>query len=181
MTNVEGPNTRFCIWVQGCSIRCKGCANSHMWNRADGTIYDVEDMVELIASYKDKIEGITFLGGEPLEQIEAVTYISKKVQELGLTVLVFTGYDYQEISSRQDVKELIKHIDMLIDGKYDETQRDFSRAWVGSSNQNYYFFSDKYDESVITRFKNKIELRIDKNNKISFNGMGNFEELMKAI
>jgi anaerobic ribonucleoside-triphosphate reductase activating protein len=181
MTNVEGPNTRFCIWVQGCSIRCKGCANSHMWNKADGTIYDVEDMVELIASYKDKIEGITFLGGEPLEQIEAVTYISKKVQELGLTVLVFTGYDYQEISSRQDIKELIKHIDMLIDGKYDETQRDFSRAWVGSSNQNYYFFSDKYDESVITKFKNKIELRIDKNNKISFNGMGNFEELMKAI
>jgi anaerobic ribonucleoside-triphosphate reductase activating protein len=181
MTNVEGPNTRFCIWVQGCSIRCKGCANFHMWNSADGTIYDVEDMVELIASYKEKIEGITFLGGEPLEQIEAVTYISKKVQELGLTVLVFTGYDYQEISSRQDVKELIKHIDMLIDGKYDETQRDFSRAWVGSSNQNYYFFSDKYDESVITKFKNKIELRIDKNNKISFNGMGNFEELMKAI
>ena len=70
---------------------------------------------------------------------------------------------------------------MLIDGKYDETQRDFSRAWVGSSNQNYYFFSDKYNESVITKFKNKIELRIDKNNKISFNGMGNFEELMKAI
>ena len=181
ITNVEGPNTRFCIWVQGCSIHCKGCANSHMWNKADGTIYDVEEMVKLIASYKDRIEGITFLGGEPLEQIEAVTHISKKVQELGLTVLVFTGYDYNQIATRKEVQELVKSVDILIDGKYDETKKDFSRAWVGSSNQNYYFFSNKYDESVITKFKNKIELRIDKNNKISFNGMGNFEELMKAI
>ena len=181
ITNVEGPNTRFCIWVQGCSIRCKGCANSHMWNKADGTIYDVEEMVKLIASYKDRIEGITFLGGEPLDQIEAVTHISKKVQELGLTVLVFTGYDYNQIATRKEVQELVKSVDILIDGRYDETKRDFSRAWVGSSNQNYYFFSNKYDESVITKFKNKIELRIDKNNKISFNGMGNFEELMKAI
>ena len=181
ITNVEGPNARFCIWTQGCSIRCKGCANSHMWNKAEGTIFEVDKMVELINSYKDKIEGITFLGGEPLDQIEAVTYISKKVQELGLTVLVFTGYEYQTISTKKEVQELVKHIDILIDGRYDETKRDFSRAWVGSSNQNYYFFSDKYDKSIITKFKNKIEVRIDKNNKISLNGMGNFEELMKAI
>ena len=181
MTNVEGPNTRFCIWVQGCSIHCKGCANSHMWNKAEGTIYDVEAMVELIASYKDKIEGITFLGGEPLEQIEAVTYICKKAKELGLTVLVFTGYTYKEIATKPSVEELIRHVDILIDGEYRESQKDFSRAWVGSSNQTYYFFSDRYDESVITEFKNKIELRIDKNNNISLNGMGNFEEVLKAI
>ena len=149
VTNVEGPNARFCIWVQGCSIRCKGCANAHMWNKADGTIYDVDKIVDLIASYKDKIEGITFLGGEPLEQIEAVTYISKKVKELGLTVLVFTGYDYPEIVTKNEVQELIKYIDILIDGKYEEVKQDFSRAWVGSSNQNYYFFSNRYDKSII--------------------------------
>ena len=152
-----------------------------MWNKAEGTIYNVDKMVELISSYKDKIEGITFLGGEPLEQIEAVTYISKKVKELGLTVLIFTGYDYHLISTKKEVQELTKHIDILIDGKYDETQQDFSRAWVGSSNQNYYFFSNRYDKSIINKYKNKIEVRIDKNNKISLNGMGNFKELMKAI
>ena len=152
-----------------------------MWNKADGTIYDVEDMVELIASYKDRIEGITFLGGEPLEQIEAVTYICKRAKELGLTVLVFTGYTYKEVATNPSVEELIRHVDILIDGEYRESQKDFSRAWVGSSNQTYYFFSDRYDESVITEFKNKIELRIDKNNNISLNGMGNFEEVLKAI
>ena len=97
ITNVEGVGTRFAIWVQGCSIRCVGCANSHMWDFGGGTSYKVEDFIETIKGYKDKIEGITWLGGEPLEQIEPVTKISKAVQELGLSVIVFTGYDYADI------------------------------------------------------------------------------------
>ena len=135
----------------------------------------------MIKSYKDKIEGITFLGGEPLEQIEVVTEISKAVQKMGLSVLVFTGYKYSELSERKEFKELTKHIDILIDGKYEEDKQDFSRPWVGSSNQNYHFLSNKYDESIITKYKNKIELRIDKNNNISLNGMGNFKEVLKAM
>ena len=144
-------------------------------------LYKVEELIDLIKSYKDKIEGITFLGGEPLEQIEAVTEISKAVQKMGLSVLVFTGYKYSELSERKEFKELAKHIDILIDGKYEEDKQDFSRPWVGSSNQNYYFFSDRYNESIITKYKNKIELRIDKNNNISLNGMGNFKEIIKAM
>ena len=181
ITRAEGPNARFCIWVQGCSLHCKGCANYAMWDKDGGTIYNVEELIELIKSYKDKIEGITFLGGEPLEQIEAVTEISKAVQEMGLSVLVFTGYKYSELSERKEFKELTKYIDILIDGKYEEDKQDFSRPWVGSSNQNYYFLSNKYDESIITKYKNKIELRIDKNNNISLNGMGNFKEVLKAM
>ena len=181
ITRAEGPNARFCIWVQGCSLHCKGCANYAMWDKDGGTIYNVEELIELIKSYKDKIEGITFLGGEPLEQIEAVTEISKAVQKMGLSVLVFTGYKYSELSERKEFKELTKHIDILIDGKYEEDKQDFSRPWVGSSNQNYYFFSDRYNESIITKYKNKIELRIDKNNNISLNGMGNFKEIIKAM
>lgn len=181
ITRTEGPNARFCIWVQGCSLQCNGCANTAMWDKKGGTVYKVEELIDLIKSYKDKIEGITFLGGEPLEQIEAVTEISKAVQKMGLSVLVFTGYKYSELSKRKEFKELTKYIDILIDGRYEEDKQDFSRPWVGSSNQNYYFFSDRYNESIITKYKNKIELRIDKNNNISLNGMGNFKEIIKAM
>ena len=118
-TEVEGPGARFCIWVQGCSIRCYGCANSHMWNFDGGKIYEVSQIVEIISGYKNEIEGLTFLGGEPLDQIDAVIEISKKVKDLGLTVLVFTGYDYESIKDNLKVKELVNHIDVLIDGKYD--------------------------------------------------------------
>lgn len=181
ITKAEGPNTRFCIWVQGCSLHCKGCANHAMWDKEGGTIYETSEIINLIKSYKDKIGGITFLGGEPLEQIEAVTEISKAVQEMGLSVLVFTGYKYSELSGKKEFKELVKYIDVLIDGRYEEDKQDFSRPWVGSSNQNYYFFSNRYDESIITSYKNKIEVRIDNDNNISLNGMGNFKELLEIM
>ena len=87
----------------------------------------------------------------------------------------------QTLKNRQDFQELIRYVDILIDGRYEEDKQDFSRPWVGSSNQNYYFFTDRYDESIISKYKNKIEVRIDKNNKISLNGMGNFKELLKTM
>lgn len=181
ITNVEGVGTRFAIWVQGCSIRCKGCANSHMWNFDGGTSYKVDDFIEIIKRYKDKIEGITFLGGEPLEQIKAVTEISKAAQELGLSVILFTGYEFKDLENNKDFQELVKYVDILIDGKYEQDKTDYSRAWVGSSNQNYYFLTDRYNKSVITECKNKIEVRISSNNKIIMTGMGDFNALAKLV
>ncbi len=181
ITNVEGVGTRFAIWTQGCSIRCKGCANSRMWDFNGGISYNITDFIEIIKSYKDKIEGITWLGGEPTEQIKAVTKISKAAQELGLSVIVFSGYEYTDLKNRQDFKELAKYIDILIDGKYEQDKTDYSRAWVGSSNQNYYFLTDRYDKSVIYENKNKIEVRISPDNEVMLTGMGDFKELIEAI
>lgn len=177
ITNVEGPGTRFCIWTQGCSIRCKGCANSHMWDFGGGTLYSVADFIEIIKSYKDKIEGITWLGGEPLDQIQSVTAISKAAQDLGLSVLVFTGRNYNQIKDSKDFQELAKYTDILIDGQFQEENIDYSRAWVGSSNQNYYFLTSRYDESVIYNYKNRIEVRISPESDVILTGMGNFKEL----
>lgn len=181
MTNVEGVGTRFAIWVQGCSIHCKGCANLHMWDVNGGKLYEIDEFIKIIKSYSDKIEGITWLGGEPTEQIESVTKISKAVQEFGLSVIVFTGYNYNELEKRMDFQELAKYTDILIDGKYEQDKTDYSRAWVGSSNQNYYFLSDRYDESVIYENKNKIEIRISPDSDVVMTGMGNFEKLLKLI
>ena len=177
ITDVEGVGTRFAIWVQGCSIHCKGCANSHMWDKKGGTLYNTDDLINLIKSYKDRVEGVTFLGGEPLEQIEAVTEISKAVQEIGLSVIMFTGYEYRNLEQRADFQELIKYIDILIDGRYEQDKTDYSRAWVGSSNQNYYFLTDRYNKTVITECKNKIEIRISPDNTVVITGMGNFEQI----
>jgi len=181
ITNVEGVGTRFAIWVQGCSIRCKGCANSHMWDKTGGTLYNVDDMINLIKSYKGRIEGVTFLGGEPLEQIEVIIEISRAVQDIGLSVIVFTGYEYKNLKHRADFQELIKYVDILIDGRYEQDKTDYSRAWVGSSNQNYYFLTDRYDKSVITECKNKIEVRVSPDNKVILTGMGDFNELMEVM
>lgn len=181
ITDVEGVGTRFAIWVQGCSIHCKGCANSHMWNKECGTLYNTDDFINLIKQYKDRVEGVTFLGGEPLEQIQSVTEISKAVQSFGLSVIVFTGYEYKDLEHNLDFQELIKYVDILIDGRYEQDKTDYSRAWVGSSNQNYYFLTNRYDKSVITEYKNKIEVRINPNNSVVLTGMGDFKQLMEVM
>ena len=181
VSEVEGPNKRFVMWLQGCSIRCKDCANSDMWNKEGGTVYDVKNIIELIKNYSSKIEGITFLGGEPLDQLEAVKYICKQSQNMGLSVVVFTGYEYENIKNKPEIKELINYIDILIDGKFDSSKKDFSRPWVGSTNQKYHFFSDKYNESILTKYKNKFELRVDEKNKIFINGMGDYFKLTDIV
>lgn len=181
ITDVEGIGTRFAIWVQGCSLHCKGCANSHMWDKEGGTLYNTDDLINLIKSYKDRVEGVTFLGGEPLEQIQAVTVISKAVQEIGLSVIVFTGYEYKSLEHKADFQELIKYVDILIDGRYEQDKTDYSRAWVGSSNQKYYYFSNRYNQEIVSTHKNKIEVRISPNNKVVMSGMGNFEKIKEMV
>ena len=66
-TKVEGPGTRCCIWVQGCSIHCKGCGNKETWSFDGGQLIDTDKIYNIISSSKE-IEGVTFLGGEPFEQ-----------------------------------------------------------------------------------------------------------------
>ena len=179
-TNVEGPGTRFCIWVQGCSIHCVGCANSALWDKNGGKEYSVSEIVGMINRNRQEIEGVTFLGGEPLEQIKPVTEIAKHVQQMGLSVLVFTGYDYDNLKSNPDFCELEKYVDILIDGKYEKDKRDFSRPWVGSSNQNYYFLSDRYDESILSKYRSKFEIHLN-NGEVALNGMGDIKKLKKVL
>jgi anaerobic ribonucleoside-triphosphate reductase activating protein len=70
-TEVEGPGRRACVWVQGCSIRCPGCFNTHMWARDTGFTVTVDELASRIVETTG-IEGVTFLGGEPFEQAEAL-------------------------------------------------------------------------------------------------------------
>jgi len=180
-TKADGIGTRFAIWVQGCSLRCDGCANSFMWNFEGGISYDVCDFIDIIKSNSDKIEGITWLGGEPTEQIEAVTEISEAVKKMGLSVILFSGYDYSELLKRPDFKKLARYVDILIDGRFEKDKQDFSRPWVGSSNQNYYFLSDRYSMQDVEKCKNKIEIRISADSNILMTGMGDSEKLRELI
>ena len=139
-TKVEGPGTRYCIWFQGCSRHCKGCFAKATWDRLGGTEYNVEEILADILNTKG-IEGVTFLGGEPFEQPEALGYLSRKIKESGLSVLCFTGGVYEDLKTKYS--DILNNIDILIDGEYVEEERDFSRPWAGSKNQRYHFLSSR--------------------------------------
>ncbi len=179
-TQVEGPGKRFCIWVQGCNKHCAGCFAKDTWEFGAGQDYEVSDLIEMIKSEKN-IEGVTFLGGEPFEQANELSKLSRIIKSLELSVVCFTGYSYEELQAKHDtdVDEFIKNIDLLIDGGFEVDKFDLSRPWVGSSNQRYIFLTDFYSQKDIDKCKNKIEARISPDGKLEINGMGDFEQIKK--
>ena len=77
--------------------------------------------------------------------------------------------------------QILENIDLLIDGEFKEKEKDFSRPWVGSKNQNYHFLSNKFNKNILEEYKNKIEVNIQKNGTIFINGMGDFDEITKKL
>lgn len=179
-TKVEGPGRRYCIWTQGCSRHCRGCQAVHTWSHEAGFLIEVQDIISDIFKQKD-IEGITFLGGEPFEQAQACGIIASEVKKSGLSVLCFTGWYLEDLRMKEKNRLLLENTDLLIDGPFEIDKTDYSRPWCGSSNQRYHFLTDRYNEEIFTKYKNKVEVNISKNGVVFMNGMGNFREILQKI
>lgn len=181
-THAEGPNQRFCLWVQGCSRHCDGCFAKSTWSHRKNRIMSVDELFFLIKEQKG-IEGVTFLGGEPFEQAKPLAELARKVHNLGLSVLTFTGNTFEELkkSENEDIQALLKYTDLLIDGGFEKENFDLSRPWVGSKNQRYIFLTDRYSAEEIKNYKNKIEVRIEKNGFVFMNGMGDFDAIKRDL
>lgn len=181
LTTVEGPGKRFCLWVQGCSIRCEGCGVPWTWSEKNGRTIGVEELFYQIKVSKEEngIEGVTFLGGEPFDQAEALGKLARMVKNIGLTVMTFSGYLYEDLKNREDCQGLLAATDLLIDGPFVKEKLDLSRPWIGSSNQRYHFLTSayKYLEGQLTGIGNKIEIRILEDGTVSVNGMATQQTL----
>lgn len=98
-----------------------------------------------ILSLGDSIEGITLSGGEPLDQIDAVTALLGRIRgETDLSVLLFTGYEWDEITLMPGSDELLACADVVIAGRYDKT-RCLASGLRGSSNQTFHFLTNRYN------------------------------------
>ncbi|WML33260.1 4Fe-4S single cluster domain-containing protein [Clostridium sp. OS1-26] len=184
VTNVEGPGKRACIWVQGCSRHCPGCAAPSTWDKDKGYEVTVEELAQKILNGPE-IEGVTFVGGEPFEQAQALSKLGAILKKENLSIVTFTGYLLEELqeSSNDDIKNLLGITDILIDGPYIKEKKDLSRPWVGSSNQRYHFLTDRYNhiKNNLYEIKNQIEVRMDSQGKILINGMGDFESIKELF
>nr|WP_148315838.1 4Fe-4S single cluster domain-containing protein [Aneurinibacillus aneurinilyticus] len=183
-TRVEGPGLRYSIWVQGCPIRCEGCFNPHTWNMEGGVIKDIDEVfydIKNTLKASPELEGVTFLGGEPFSQANELSILAKKLKEINLSIVTFSGYDYETIirSNNPSWNRLLKETDLLIDGPYIQELHDLSRPWIGSKNQQYRFLTDFYKkiEEVIPFIPNKLEVRLYPDGTITANGMAHSLDL----
>ena len=181
-TRAEGPGMRFTLWVQGCGRGCPGCYAKELWDPAGGWEATAEEIIGQIAGTPG-IEGVTFLGGEPMEQAAELARVGEAAREMGLSVVTFTGFTREELLSggNPDRLRLLACTDLLIDGGYQEENRDLSRPWVGSSNQRYLFLTDRYTMEDVEKCHNRVEFRLDRTGVLRLNGMGDFAALEKLL
>jgi len=146
-------------------MRCPGCCNPEMLAFEGGRMIPVSEIVARIAAAtaEQGIEGITLLGGEPLAQAAAATDIARAARQLGLSVMVFSGYTLEEIHGLKDAAaaELLAFADILVDGRYERDLPDSQRRWIGSTNQRIHFLTDRYrSDDPCWNKKNTIEIRL---------------------
>ena len=150
-TEAEGPGRRFAVWFQGCPMRCPGCCNPEFIPFKGGEQRRLADVVaELRQAHAEHgLEGVTILGGEPLAHAPGSAGIAKAAGEMGLGVMLFSGYTLEHIRGMPDpaVAVLLAYTDMLVDGQYVRDEPDDDRRWIGSANQRIHFFTDRYSEA----------------------------------
>ncbi len=163
-TEAEGPGKRFAVWFQGCLLRCPGCCNPEFLPFKGGQTKTVAEMAEWMTRTRDEggIEGITLLGGEPFSHAVAGVALARTARELGLSVMVFSGYAIEELRGRPEleVAELLALTDILVDGPYDRDNPDNERRWIGSTNQRIHFLTPRYSFDEQWRKKNTLEIRV---------------------
>ena len=132
---LNGDGIRAVFWVTGCSHHCKGCHNPETWDENYGQLVTKDTYKELaLALDPDYISGVTWSGGDPLycgnrkELENLIMFVHDNFQK---TQWLYTGFLWEDIKDL----EIMKYIDVLVDGPYIEEQRDVSLKWRGSSNQ----------------------------------------------
>lgn len=135
---VNGPGIRRVFFSQGCKHNCDGCFNPDTHDFNGGELRNMDELIEDVRA-NPMIKGITFSGGDPLEQADKFAYMAKKFKAMNLNIWCYTGYKYEEIvikfNENKALKELVENIDVLIDGKFDKSKKEERLKYRGSSNQ----------------------------------------------
>lgn len=145
----NGPGIRAVVWVQGCPIRCDGCFNPAFWSFSPATLISVDELAGRILAIKD-IDGVTFSGGEPFSQADALASVGEKARDAGHTVVTYTGYTYEQIYASRDPswKQLLGVTDLLIAGPYIRSLA-CSDPCIGSSNQQIISLTGRVRRDVL--------------------------------
>ena len=158
----NGPGVRVSLYVSGCRNRCKGCFNPETWDFNYGEPFNKEVENKIIEAMKpDYIKGFTLLGGEPFEPENAAVLAPflKRLRKVypHKSFWCFTGYDFErdlltgKLGDHDTVMEILKTLDVLVDGKFVEEKKDLSLRFKGSSNQRTILVKQslKTDEVVL--------------------------------
>lgn len=133
-TTVDGPGFRTAIYAAGCRHACPGCHNPESWDIANGRPMAVSDLLRLVGD--DGFADVTFTGGDPFYQAEAFARLGRAVKEqTGKNIWCYTGFVFEELLQRVEMRELLRWVDVLVDGPFVRERRTTELPFRGSDNQ----------------------------------------------
>ena len=139
----NGKGCRVTIWCAGCTHNCPGCHNKHTWAYNQGHSITESNVKEEIykAVDKDYIQGITFSGGDPLDQ----SYIALKELYMFITefkidfpdkdIWIYTGGLFEDLVKVPIIRKILNKCDVLVDGPFVQELYDPDLTFRGSTNQ----------------------------------------------
>lgn len=131
---VDGPGLRFAVFAQGCPHACAGCHNPHTHDFGGGHVEDTRHIIDRFLA-NPLLDGITLTGGEPFCQSAACKLLADAAKAAGLNVWAYSGYTYEEIAGDADMLDLLRSVDVLVDGRFVQEERSLSLRFRGSKNQ----------------------------------------------
>ena len=135
---VDGPGIRMVIFAQGCKHKCKGCHNPNTHTFEGGKLVDIDNIINDVKK-NSLLDGVTLSGGDPFEQAESFAELAKEVKKMGLNVITYTGYTYEQLigysTEREGYKELLYNTDMLVEGPFVMEEKSLQLKFRGSKNQ----------------------------------------------
>jgi anaerobic ribonucleoside-triphosphate reductase activating protein len=160
-THALGPGLRAVVWVQGCPLNCKGCLATDWIPFEPASLMTAEQIVGQLNV--DCLDGITYSGGEPMEQAEGLTNLSTMIRKIkDINIISFTGYRYERLLNdppNPGVANLLSVLDVLIDGPYIESQND-SLGLRGSSNQRIIYLTPRLKDYNLETQKRRVEVTV---------------------
>lgn len=132
----NGDGVRVSLFVSGCRNHCKGCHNPEAWDFGYGQPFTKETEDEIIEALRPSwIQGLSVLGGEPCEEENEeilIPFLKRLRSELPMKdIWLYSGYTYEMLQN----DEILKYVDVLVDGPFLQEQKDISLAFRGSRNQ----------------------------------------------
>ena len=172
---VNGPGVRNVLHLQGCTIGCKGCFNTHTWSHAKGKVDSVYRLAFEVM--KDNPEGLTVSGGEPTEQWPAVKRLLEECHKRNgtLDVLMFTGLTEDQLETSGILKEAFERchespalVSTIVCGPYDRTQ-PIDSYLLGSANQKILTWNGE----ALSGEGPRVEIQVEKDGSITVTGFPN--------
>lgn len=181
-SRANGPGLRAVVYMQGCSLNCRGCWNPET-HAFTGTAHQPAEIAQRILARAHELDGVTFSGGEPMQQGHDLLATMRTIHAAapGLSIGMYSGYSHAELAvgryhtrTVSDCAERARlwpsirnHLDFAVLGRYIES-RPGDLPLRSSTNQELQIFSDRYSSADFQPFE--VEIQIDSEGLVQITG-----------